>query len=68
MDNLVLLGNFIDPNEAHIVKGLLESEGIPSFIFGELAAAFVPLPGSIRLMVRESDLEKARNLLSREND
>lgn len=68
MDKLVQLSAFYDPNEAHIVKGMLESKGIPSFIFGELAAAFVPLPGSIRLMVRVSDLDKAKSLLSREKD
>lgn len=64
MDKFILLGTFSNPNEAHLVRGLLQSEGIPSFIFDERAASLVPLPGAIRLMVRKSDFERAKSLLS----
>jgi len=66
LDKIVVFNTFLNVNEAHLVKGLLESHGIKSFLFDELAVTFVPLVGGVRLMVRESDLAEARQVLARE--
>lgn len=67
MDKLTLLVTFFNPAEAYMAKGKLESEGIESFIFDELAVSYIPLMASgIRLMVRGTDLERARKILSRD--
>lgn len=67
IDKLVQVAAFFDLAEAHILKGLLESEGLEVFLFDEQAAAFAPLVvGGVRLMVREPDLERARELLKTE--
>ena len=62
---LVTVTTFFDANEAHITKGLLESEGIEAWIFDELSAAYTPIAtGGIRLVVKQTDLARARELLS----
>tara|TARA_R110002096_G_scaffold181511_9_gene359213 strand:+ start:2077 stop:2298 length:222 start_codon:yes stop_codon:yes gene_type:complete len=48
--------------EAHIIKGLLESEGISANIVGEYlqgAMGELPANGLIRVVVEESDYERA---------
>ena len=63
--SLVELGRF-DRNEAHIVVGRLESEGVPAVAFdghasiGEGSWFLIP----VRVMVDEDDLELARSLLA----
>ena len=52
--------------EANLVKGLLESEGIPSSILGEYlqgAAGELPPTGLIRVVVDEEDYEQARRIV-----
>jgi hypothetical protein len=52
--------------EAHIVKGLLESEGIASSIFGEYlqgAIGELPANGLIRVVVEESDYDQATKII-----
>lgn len=62
---LVTVTAFIDPNEAHITKGLLESEGIEAWIFDELATAYIPIiTGGVRLVVKQADLARAKEILS----
>ncbi|MFZ5645154.1 MAG: DUF2007 domain-containing protein [Bacillota bacterium] len=64
MDRLTLLSTFLNPGEAHIAKGLLDNEGVESFVFDELSSTYTPLLVRVRLMVRESDLDKAKKILS----
>lgn len=52
--------------EANLVKGLLESEGIPSSVLGEFlqgAIGELPATGLIRVVVNEEDYEQARRII-----
>ena len=52
--------------EANLVKGLLESEGIPSSVLGEFlqgAIGELPPTGLIRVVVNEEDYEQARQII-----
>ncbi len=52
--------------EAHIIKGLLESEGIQSSILGEYlqgAMGELPANGLIRVVVCEEDYEQAASVI-----
>jgi len=68
-DDLVLLINCADGIEAAQVRSLLESEGIPHVVQGEhhatmLGGSAMLTPIDQRVLVHESDLEKARALLT----
>lgn len=69
-DRLVNVATLSDVVEAYLLKGLLEGEGLTVFLFDEHAAAYTPFViGGMRLMVKESDLERAKELLNaREQD
>jgi len=58
--------------EAQVIKGLLESYGIPSLFKSKAAPsvhAFVmDGMGEVRIMVWQSDAEKARELIRGNND
>ena len=62
-----LLKTFLNPVEANITKGLLESNGIEAFIFDENTLSVDPILttalGGIRLMVRSSDYEDALSII-----
>ncbi|MCG9967085.1 DUF2007 domain-containing protein [Pelotomaculum terephthalicicum JT] len=65
MDKLVTIATYLNVSEAHIVKGLLESEGIQVFIYDEQATInFVNLIGGVRLVVKQSDVERAKIIIS----
>jgi len=65
MDKLVTIATYLNVSEAHIVKGLLESEGIQVFIYDEQATInFVNLIGGVRLVVKQSDAERAKIIIS----
>ncbi len=65
----VVVASFLSPNEAHLFRGLLESEGIESYIYHERATTFMPITVSgVQVAVREKDLEKARFLLQQINN
>ncbi|MEG3072517.1 MAG: DUF2007 domain-containing protein [Peptococcaceae bacterium] len=67
MEKLVKVAAFLDVNEAHLAKGLLESEGIDALLFDERSAIVVYTAfalGGLRLMVRESDLARAKSILA----
>lgn len=66
MEKLVKAAAFLDINEAYLAKGLLESEGIEALLFDEHSAIVVYTPyavGGLRLMVKESDLKRAKSIL-----
>ncbi len=54
-------------HEAHFVRSLLESEGIDALITGEHSVAVQPflsvMPGAIPVLIRATDLDRARELL-----
>jgi hypothetical protein len=54
-------------HEAHFIRSLLESEGIDALITGEHSVAVQPflgvMPGAIPVLVRATDLDRARELL-----
>jgi hypothetical protein len=56
--------------EAQVIKGLLESYGIPCFLKGDAARTIYGLTvdglGEVKIMVRESMTEQARKLIKRE--
>lgn len=69
-DKLTELKKFDNPGSAHIMKTHLESAGIPCMLAGEDSTGFQPIltsrTGGIRLLVRESDKERALAVLAGE--
>ncbi len=63
-EQLVMVGRFLDPLEAQMAKGMLESAGIECFLQGMNANAMVPLAFRVRLQVRLSDERVARELIA----
>ena len=67
-EKLITLKTFPFPNQAYIIKGKLESEGIFCFLKNELTAQVTGLNfssvGGIDLQVMEKDLEKATEILN----
>ena len=66
-DELVILENFSSPQDAYIVKGMLDDNGIPSIV-DDGNNLYVPVFGGVRLLVRASDAERAACLLKEYND
>jgi hypothetical protein len=55
--------------EAAILRGVLDAEGIRSWILGGLTSGFrAEAPGKTKLAVRAADAEKAREILARSDD
>lgn len=63
-EQLVSVGRFLDPVEAQMAKGMLESAGIECFLQGANANAIVPLAFRVRLQVRVSDEAAARGMMA----
>ena len=65
-EDIVCISRYFIVPEAYIASSILESEGIWSFIadnsMGMLEGSAIAF-GGVRLMVRESDAEKAYGLL-----
>ena len=56
----------LDPIEAHLIKGLLTSEGITSTVLGEFLQGGVgelPANGLIRVVVSDTDYDHAANII-----
>jgi hypothetical protein len=63
---LVELARFYNGFEAGVVRGRLEAEGIPSFLFDfDTALEAVGFLVPTRLMIDDSDLEAARLILGK---
>ena len=60
---LVPVGRFLDPAEAHMAKGMLEANGIECFLQGQHANALYPMALRVRLQVRQADEAEAQMLL-----
>jgi hypothetical protein len=60
------VATFLDIQEAHIVKGILESEGIPAVVVDENTTSLIlysPAIGGVRLQVPDDDYPRAMNVL-----
>ena len=69
---IVLAATFDDMPMANIARGMLEANGIPAILDNEIAYSVLRIEltptNSIRLMVREQDLDKALHLLKEHGD
>jgi hypothetical protein len=68
LENLAILKIFNTRIEAEVLRSLLESSGIKSWILSDDAGSMYPSQASIngvRLMVRNEDFKTASELLSR---
>jgi len=63
-ENLVTIAKFHFVGEAQIAKLTLASKGIDCFLADEFMSTYLPIAmGGIRLQVRESDVERAKEIL-----
>jgi hypothetical protein len=67
-DKFVTVGKFLEPVNAQMAKGMLESAGIECFLQGENANSLLALAFRARLLVHKQDEEAARQLLGDEGD
>ena len=67
-DKLVVFGEYASEAEASIVKGVLETNGIPCIITNGLLSSLLPIAplraGLVKLMVFDFDLEMARKIMA----
>lgn len=66
-DDLVVIHTAHDISEADIIKGMLESEGIPVFVQGynhRSVLGFVGAYIDINIMVAEQDAERAKQYIA----
>lgn len=67
MDNWIVIITFTYPHEAHLAKGVLESEGFEVQIKDEMTAQvnnfYSTAIGGVKLLVPEADAERAYNAL-----
>jgi len=70
-DKIVVYQAFIDPINANIVKGLLDSYGIECFLSDEnmvtLNALYSPAVGGVKLNVFEKDIDQITVILQSQN-
>jgi hypothetical protein len=62
-EELVTVAKFMEPVEAQMAKGILESAGIESFLLGENANSLLAFAFRVRLQVRRDEEEAARQVL-----
>jgi len=63
-DKVVTLAFFFSEVEAKLLSNALNQEGIHSEVAGLLTASFrAEAPGRVKVLVREQDLERAKELL-----
>ncbi len=60
----VTVAKFMDPVEAHMAKGVLESAGLECFLQGENANNLLGVAFRARLLVHRADEAAAKELLS----
>ncbi len=65
---LVTVAKFLQPVNAQMAKGMLESAGIECFLQGEQANSLLALAFRARLQVAEADVAAARSLLAETDD
>ena len=66
-ERILPVETFWDATEAHLARGALEEAGIDCVVADDNAATMMPLHvgaiGGVKLLVRESDLARARKVL-----
>ncbi|NYF90887.1 DUF2007 domain-containing protein [Tunturiibacter empetritectus] len=62
-DKFVTVGKFLEPVNAQMAKGMLESASIECFLQGENANSLLALAFRARLLVHKHDEETAREIL-----
>jgi hypothetical protein len=67
-DKFVTVGKFLEPVNAQMAKGMLESAGIDCFLQGENANSLLALAFRARLLVHKQDEATARELLGGAGD
>jgi Putative prokaryotic signal transducing protein len=67
-DKFVTVGKFLEPANAQMAKGMLESAGIECFLQGENANSLLALAFRARLLVHKQDEAVARELLGGDGD
>ncbi len=67
-ENYVTVGKFLEPVNAQMAKGMLESAGIECFLQGENANNLMALAFRVRLQVHRKDEAAARELLADSGD
>lgn len=67
-DKFVTVGKFLEPVNAQMAKGMLESAGIECFLQGENANSLLALAFRARLLVHKQDEAAARELLGSAGD
>ena len=69
-EELITIATFSRPMEAHLTKARLETEGVECFITDEFTVAanwlFSNAIGGVKLKVKESDAQKAAEILQQE--
>jgi Putative prokaryotic signal transducing protein len=63
-EELVTIAKFLEPVNAQLAKGMLESAGIESFLQGENANSMMAFAFRARLQVQRRDEAAARELLA----
>ena len=63
-DKFVTVGKFLEPVNAQMAKGMLESAGIECFLQGENANSMMAFAFRARLQVERRDEAAARELLA----
>jgi len=68
-NKLIEVARLFDPIDAHILRGLLEAEDIKVEIFDEYFSSLTPvyrtIIGGIKLLVLDSDIEKAEPIIEK---
>jgi hypothetical protein len=64
MGEMVTVGKFLEPLDAQMAKGMLESAGIACFLQGEQANNLLALAFRVRLQVAVEDEAAAKELLA----
>ncbi len=66
--DLVLIARFFTPVEAHMLQSRLQAEGVPAVVADAQIVGVNPLltmaVGGVRVLVPESDFERAREIVS----
>lgn len=66
-EKTALLDTFDSDFQADVIRGLLESNGIPSVTSGKSMSAILPMfastDGGVRVFVKEKDLERAKEIV-----
>ncbi|WP_295731715.1 DUF2007 domain-containing protein [uncultured Muribaculum sp.] len=66
-NDLVLFNEYANSADAYIVKGVLDTNGVPSIVDNSIMGTLlggITAVGSFRLMVRRKDLDIARRIMS----